>query len=124
MSIVRFCKREARRRILAGDVPFWISNNPRASYIASVCVSAPEWVDRIELEMLRAWAKARTVFTGELHVLDHIVPVNHDLVCGLTVPWNLQVIHWRVNGSKGNYWCPDQGELFPLLDSDMLAGLH
>lgn len=107
MSIVRFCKRQARRRILAGDVPFWISNNPRAVYIASVTVSCPDWVDRVDLEILRAWARCRTIMTGDLHV-----PVTHPRVSGLTVPWNLQVIHWRVNGSKGNYWCPEQDEMF------------
>lgn len=77
-----------------------------------------------------------TIFTGERHVLDHIVPVNHPRVCGLTVPWNIQVIHWRANGSKGNTWCPEQLELFPMKtilhgpvtaqdieDADMLAGI-
>jgi hypothetical protein len=112
VSIVRFCKRQARERILADDTPFWISNNPRAGYIASVTVSCPDWVDRVELELLRTWARAMTIITGELHVLDHIIPVNHPRVCGLTVPWNLQVIHWRANGVKGNTWCPEQQELF------------
>jgi hypothetical protein len=113
MSIVRFCKRRSRERIMAGDMPLWISNNAARKYIAAVCVSSPAWVDRTDLEMLRAWAKARTVFTGELHVLDHIIPVIHPRVCGLTVPWNIQVIHWRANGVKSNTWEPDQLELFP-----------
>lgn len=112
MSIVCFVRPGSRRRALANDVPTWVSNNARASYILAVMLSAPEWVDRNELEMLRAWAKAMSVFTGDRHVLDHIVPVNHPMVCGLTVPWNLRVIHWRVNGSKGNDWCPEQAELF------------
>jgi len=112
MSIVCFVRPGSRARILAGDIPDWIKNNARAEYIATVCISAPPWVDRGELEMLRAWAKARTIFTGHLHVLDHIVPVTHPRVSGLTVPWNLQVIHWRANGSKGNTWCPEQIELF------------
>ncbi len=112
MSIVRFCRRGARAKLLAGQRVPWIHNNARATYIATVCVSCPDWVDRVDLELLRAWAKARSIFTGELHVLDHKVPVTHPRVSGLTVPWNLQVIHWRVNGAKGNRWCPEQGELF------------
>lgn len=112
MSIVRFCRRGAREKLLADQRVPWIHNNARASYIAAVCVSCPDWVDRVDLELLRAWAKAITVFTGEQHVLDHIVPINHPRVGGLTVPWNLQVIHWRANGVKSNTWCPEQTELF------------
>lgn len=112
MSIVCFFRPGSRARILAGDTPDWITNNARAAYIVAVCLSAPDWVDRHELELLRAWARVMSIMTGELHVLDHIVPVTHPMVCGLTVPWNLRVIHWRVNGAKGNTWNPDQLELF------------
>ena len=45
--------------------------------------------------------------TGELHVVDHIVPKINPLVCGLHVPANLQVLHWRVNTQKANLWWPD-----------------
>ena len=34
-------------------------------------------------------------------------------VCGLTVPWNIQVVPWDLNGAKGNNWCPEQDDLFP-----------
>ncbi len=78
----------------------------------SVCLSYPDWVDRYEIDMWRAWAKAMSTFHGELWVMDHIIPVNHPLVCGLGVPWNFQVIHWRVNGAKGNTWEPNQMNLF------------
>lgn len=112
MSIVCFYRPGSKARAVTGDVPAWITNNARAPYILACVLSCPPWVDRGELEMLRAWAKARSIFTGERHVLDHIVPVTHPDVCGLTVPWNLQVIHWRANGVKGNTWCPDQLEMF------------
>lgn len=112
MSVVCYFRPGSRKRLLAGDCPAWIKNNARASYIASVCVSYPDWVDRHEMNLLRAWARAVTVFKGELHVLDHIIPVNHPHVCGLSVPWNFQVIHWRANGVKGNQWHPDQMTLF------------
>jgi hypothetical protein len=38
----------------------------------------------------------------------HIVPLNHPYVCGLHVPWNMRVVPWRVNASKGNAFNPDQ----------------
>lgn len=111
MGMVDYVGR-SRKRIAAGDTPRWVSNSRRARYIQAVVLSAPPWVDRWELYALAAFAKALTVFTGKQYVCDHIVPVNHPRICGLTVPWNIQVVTWHVNAAKGNRWDPDQMELF------------
>lgn len=60
-------------------------------------------------EMARAYAYARRLsrWLGELHVVDHVVPKMSKTVCGLHVPWNFQVLHWRANGAKGNFVWPD-----------------
>lgn len=116
MSIICYVRAGSKRRILAGETVHWVHNHKtRADYLLAVVLSAPLWVREaygFELEALRAWAAAMSKFHGELYVLDHIVPTTHPRVCGLTVPWNLRVVHWLVNGSKGNDWNPDQGELF------------
>lgn len=112
MGMVDYVGR-SRKRVIAGDIPDWVKNRgTSARYIAAVIRSAPPWVDRWELYALKHTAAALTVMTGVLHVLDHIVPLNHPDVCGLTVPWNLCIVPWYVNGAKGNKWNPDQLELF------------
>jgi hypothetical protein len=101
-----------KRALLAGTAPAWVAAHPRSSYIIAVALSVPPWVDKRELALLQAWAAVMTLATGTRHVLDHIVPITHPKVCGLTVPWNLQVVPWRVNAAKGNRWCNLQLELF------------
>lgn len=114
MSIANFYSPASRKALLNGVVPPWIRNNKRARYIAAVCISIPPWVTRKELHDLKKEAARITKETGHLHVLAHIVPVNNSMVCGLTVPWNLEIQHWKRNNADGNYWNPDQIEMFEI----------
>src|SRR5687767_11838618 len=105
-------KAPSRRMLLRGETPTWIANSKRGRYIAAVVLSAPPWVDRKVLHAMKAEAARITRETGTLHVLAHKVPLNHPLVCGLTVPWNLEIKPWRVNASESNWFTPDQLEMF------------
>lgn len=64
--------------------------------------ATPKWVNLAELRVFYAQAVSLTESTGIRHSVDHIVPLKHELVCGLNVPWNLSVQTFVRNSSKGN----------------------
>jgi hypothetical protein len=112
MCVLDYVRPASKVRIMAGDVPPWVKNNKRASYIRQACLSAPLWARQSDFKYLRELVMWHSEMTGVKHVIDHVIPLNHPRVSGLTVPWNLQVIPWRVNAVKGGTWCPEQEELF------------
>ena len=109
------CKRynavATRRRIIAGDEPPWLAKHPRRSYVRQAYLALPYWQSRDELRWLdwcrRAWSAA----TGIEHVIDHVIPINHPAVCGLTVVANLAFLTRDANAAKGGKWAPDQTEM-------------
>ena len=67
--------------------------------------ASPKWLTSIQLAHIKRTYRLRQVIseaTGLEYHVDHIVPLNGDNVCGLHVPWNLQVLPWDLNLSKGN----------------------
>jgi hypothetical protein len=69
--------------------------------------ATPPWVDRAAIRAIYKKAKHLSKSTGEQYVVDHIVPLDGKLVCGLHVPWNLRVIHWLENARKSWHTWPD-----------------
>lgn len=115
MGMIHYVRPGSKRRILAGDTPRWVTNSRRAPYIRQVILSAPLWLkcSDPQLQSLHHQAAALSELTGIPHVLDHIIPLNHPRVCGLTVPWNLKVITAKANGAKSNHvHLDEQLELF------------
>jgi hypothetical protein len=73
--------------------------------------ATPPWLSRRQKTEIRQMYQAAitlTKTTGEQYVVDHIIPLRSDFVCGLHVPWNLRVITQGENLKKSN----------KLLDSD------
>jgi 5-methylcytosine-specific restriction endonuclease McrA len=67
--------------------------------------ATPSWLtDSHRLQMLSVYelAKECEVLTGDKYHVDHIVPLQGETVCGLHVPWNLQVLPADINIAKGN----------------------
>lgn len=111
MSILKYYRPKTKQRIMAGDTPEWMKNHIRYQYIRKCILSFPPWVNRRELQVL--WERCRWLEaqTGIRHVIDHIIPINHPYVSGLSVPWNMQVLTFAQNAAKSNKWNPDQMEL-------------
>ena len=68
--------------------------------------ATPAWVDKPALEKVYEDCHAQTKATGVLHHVDHIVPLKNPCVCGLHVPWNLQLLTASENSSKRNRFNP------------------
>jgi hypothetical protein len=67
--------------------------------------ASPSWLTRqqkSEMRELYKIAMTMTKTTGEKYVVDHIVPLRAETVCGLHVPWNLRVITQEENLKKSN----------------------
>ena len=72
---------QARRAQKVDATPAWLTDEQLAAIVAVFMDAASR---------------------SALHHVDHIIPLVNDLVCGLHVPWNLQVLTKRDNLRKGN----------------------
>ena len=91
----------------------WKAKNPgkclaqKARRRASEISANVKWANPFFIEEIYDLAKRRTKILGQKWVVDHIVPLNSPLVCGLHVENNLQVIPEIHNLRKHNRYWPD-----------------
>lgn len=66
--------------------------------------SMPAWADKQAIREMYIKARQLTAETGIKHEVDHIIPSNHPLVCGLHVETNLQILTEDDNIKKSNFF--------------------
>jgi hypothetical protein len=91
----------------------WAKNNKsRKSYLAGQyrarkIRAIPIWANQKKIDMFYEEANGMSMALGEWYEVDHIVPLQSNLVCGLHCEFNLQILHHKENSSKGNRHWPD-----------------
>jgi hypothetical protein len=77
----------------------------RAKRRASLLNATPKWLSKEQLTTIEckySVVEMLSKHSAEKYSVDHIVPLQGKTVCGLHVPWNLQVIKAYDNLKKGN----------------------
>jgi|Laugresu1bdmlbdd_1035124.scaffolds.fasta_scaffold04355_2 hypothetical protein len=93
--------KKGRQKHKARRLADWMHYNTRKLNACPLWLSKEQ---RTKIENIYKFAK----FMEELSLgsikyhVDHIIPLRGDNVCGLHVPWNLQILNARDNLSKGN----------------------
>ena len=85
-------------------------NNPKVKFRETMkyfkrLKRTPPWLTPTQKEEIKNFYLLRDdarILTGENYHVDHIIPLQGKLICGLHVPWNLQVLPASINLSKNN----------------------
>lgn len=69
---------------------------------AALLRACPPWANHDQIDKFYALARSLTEQTGVRHEVDHIHPLRGEALCGLHVPWNLQILTKSENSRKKN----------------------
>lgn len=97
----------SQKRVLAGRVISGRDAARVAKRKAAKIQATPAWSNDFFIGEIYELAKLRERMVGGRWHVDHIVPLQSVIVCGLHVESNLQVIPGPRNESKGNRHWPD-----------------
>lgn len=108
-----------KEKVLASSKKYRESNPAKyAAYASKRRFAAeqaqPPWLtteDKKRIELVWGLRELKSFLTGVEYEVDHIVPLQGKTVCGLHVPWNLQVILKTENRSKQARHWPDMWEI-------------
>ena len=86
----------------------WYANNRHRKIATTsarekrVINATPAWLSNEQKLQIQAHYKQALQLSieGVKYEVDHIVPIKNKIVCGLNVPWNMQVITRQENRSK------------------------
>lgn len=102
--------RKIRERYLKRGVEA-LPKSWRNRWIIARIVATPPWFNSAATRAVYRRAEKLTKETGVKHVVDHCIPLQNPLVCGLHWHENLQVLTDAANSAKSNKFSIDQMEL-------------
>ena len=99
--------RKNRDKVLTSSDKYRQANKPyyaaqRAKRRAAQLERTPPWSNQSDIEGMYKLAARLSELTGVLMEVDHIIPLQGELVSGLHVATNLQIIPRSTNRRKGN----------------------
>jgi hypothetical protein len=96
------------KKLLATDAAFATALRSRVAKRRATRKNAtPLWADSKAMKVFYDVAADLTAKLGTPHEVDHIVPLQSKIVCGLHNQFNLQVIPLKKNRAKSNKTWPD-----------------
>jgi len=117
---IGFKRRNAER--LKAEHAEWAKENrgkrnaTTAKYRAAKLRATPPWADQDAIRAIYEQAAKLQHETGVRMHVDHIVPLQHEAVCGLHCEANLQILPGALNEAKRNKWSLEdaqrQGDMF------------
>lgn len=112
-------KRRASNVLKAANVPFRERTREKTLLSRSLACkrraeaisrATPQWSDRSAIKRIYNECSQLTKSTGKKFHVDHVLPLRSDIVCGLHVPNNLEIISERKNIAKKNFVDPAELE--------------
>lgn len=121
---------ENKDRAYANARKWWLANPERVAQYKAERRAAhrnaffvPTEDDLFLVEEAYSLRDLRNKLTGKQWEVDHVIPLNNELVCGLHAWWNLQVIPMRANRSKHNTFKNEDALAFSGSDSRFVVTL-